>query len=110
MWYGVRASAINFANRYRKRGARTIADVIRAWAPSEENNTENYIRFVGKESGFPTDHPMKLDSPLVLLRVLRAMFRMENGRPTPKTDWVTEAELRLGVVSAAKYLGVPLDI
>ena len=86
MVYGYRAAFIIMAKTYRGRGIRTIADIIRTFAPSTENNTEAYIRYVEKEMkaqfGYIRDTEMPeptSDSFLYWNGLVTAMTIYENG-------------------------------
>lgn len=54
-YYGWRAAIIIITKSYRALGLRTISQIIRRWAPSNENDTETYIGFVEKYSGVNRD-------------------------------------------------------
>lgn len=54
VYYGLRA-AIVLLNRYIKFGYNTPAKIISRWAPSTENNTVNYIKYVCFHAGFTRD-------------------------------------------------------
>lgn len=54
----------------------TLANVIATWAPSSENDTNNYIDFVSKQTGIS---PMKVLSPADLDKVIPAMSTMEGN-------------------------------
>lgn len=45
VWWGVRAAML-ILKKYRKRGLVTIEQIISTWAPSSENDTEAYIKFI----------------------------------------------------------------
>jgi hypothetical protein len=98
MRYGIRASALLLANYYRRRKLRTIRAVISRWAPPVENDTESYIANVGVVSGLPVNRRMKIDHPDVLLRILRGIFRHENGRMNQHADWLKDEEIWQGIL------------
>ncbi len=52
MAYGYRAAFVTLAI-YLSRSWNTIEKIISRWAPSSENNTDNYIKNVEKYSGVP---------------------------------------------------------
>jgi hypothetical protein len=47
--WGYRAAFIIMGKSYRKRGLKTVSQIISAWAPGSENNTSLYISYVLKE-------------------------------------------------------------
>ena len=53
--YGIRAMIIILRNYQRKRGLKTVADIINRWAPPVENNTLAYINSVAKSVGVKPD-------------------------------------------------------
>lgn len=87
--YGYRAAAKIIAS-YRRRGLQTVAEIIGAWAPSNENDTANYIRFVSQQTGLPAYWPVS-DGDLPPL--LRAMAIMENG-----AKWAGHPSLSLDTI------------
>lgn len=52
--YGVRA-AYRLIQKYIRSGHSTIRDIVRRWAPPEENNTGAYIRFVAERTGIASN-------------------------------------------------------
>lgn len=66
--YGIRAAAILILRTYRKNNVLTISELVHRWAPSSENNTDAYIRFLCYSLGvFPFDVPKDLDEYVKLL-------------------------------------------
>lgn len=49
--YSIRACCYLLLRSYRIAGCHTIRKIISRFAPSSENDTENYIKFVSKKSG-----------------------------------------------------------
>lgn len=62
-----------------KHGLRSIADMIARYAPSCENNTRAYIDAVGRISGVDTTQPIDTTEACVMMPVVSAMSRVENG-------------------------------
>lgn len=50
VWWGIRA-AMMILSKYRKRGLVTIEQIISTWAPTSENDTEAYIKFICTNMG-----------------------------------------------------------
>lgn len=60
-----------------RRGIRTIAGLINAWAPPKENNTSAYARAVAGELRIEPDD--SIDVRVYLPRLVAAIIRHENG-------------------------------
>lgn len=65
---------------YRKNGLTTITDIIRRWAPDNENDTNAYIRSVSYETGFDADAEIDVRIQNVAIPLVRAIVVHENGR------------------------------
>lgn len=77
--YGIRAAAINFQTYRIRDGRDTIRKIISAWAPKVENETEAYIQAVAKEMEVGSDEVIDTSDAHVLLALIKAMIRRENG-------------------------------
>jgi hypothetical protein len=76
--YGYRALFINL-NSYFKSGRDTVTKIISSWAPSNENDTKNYIKFVSNQIGFPPD--VKLPNTEATFKAIgKAIATMEKGK------------------------------
>lgn len=64
LMYGVRALLIVLRTYYNKHNCNTIRKVISRYAPSTENNTEKYIKFVSDYLSIPPDFEMSLSTSL----------------------------------------------
>ena len=97
MAYGYRAAwktLQSYYNRFCRQGqAFTVRNIIRRWAPPNENDTEAYIRTVLTLSGIGAQEnllpPENTDSYHRLSKLLAAMTVMENGIRLHQVD--TEA-------------------
>lgn len=77
--YGIRAATLNFQT-YRKRDGRdTVREIIEAWAPGHENDTEAYIAKVAGDMEVGDAEIIDTSDPSVLLSLLKAMIHHENG-------------------------------
>lgn len=78
--YGYRAMFVTL-NTYQKRyGLSTIRAMISRWAPPKDNNdTEAYIRAVSSESGVPENSHITSTNKDVMIPIVAAMSRVENG-------------------------------
>lgn len=84
--YGLRAMARNLANQKRLYGLNTIRNMLYKYAPPEDNNdTASYIAFVESKSGYDAREEIDFEDEHVLLNVMKAMIRMENGE-NPYSD------------------------
>ena len=65
--FGIRAACILVMRSYRKLGVLTIQEIIERYAPSVENDSDSYVRFVCQRLGcFPFDIPGRLTYPSLL--------------------------------------------
>lgn len=64
LMFGVRALLIVLRSYYNKYNCNTIRKVISRYAPSTENNTEKYIKFVCDYLCIPADYEFSLSSCL----------------------------------------------
>ena len=79
MAHGYRAMMITLQTYVRKHGCRTMASIIKRYAPPNENNTSAYLAFVCNEMGVPTTFEPDLRDKATLCALASAMSRMENG-------------------------------
>jgi len=101
MAHGVRAAACVLVSYFRKHKIPNLRRAIARWAPAHENDTELYLFNVSKWSGLSSDWPIKLDEAETLVKILPAMFRMENGQNDGK-PWVDAETIANGVAMAVK--------
>lgn len=88
---GLRAMARNLKNQQRLHGLNTIASVITKYAPESENNTAGYIAFVARESGFQANETLDLENDMQLIKIQRAMIKMENGVQPYSSEYLLSA-------------------
>ena len=78
--YGYRAIFVTLNTYQKKYGLSTIRTMISRWAPSKDNNdTEAYIRAVSSESGVPENSHITSTNKDVMIPIVAAMSRVENG-------------------------------
>lgn len=83
--FGLRALSILLRNYNRYYGIRTIKRIIARFAPNNENNTIAYIQAVCKATGFDDSKQLDLEDESVLLILMKAIIKHENGQQ-PYTD------------------------
>jgi len=64
---------------YGTRGVNTISDIASKWAPSNENDTAEYIRHVVRSTGINQDQKLNLNDPNVLAKLISAMASKEGA-------------------------------
>jgi hypothetical protein len=91
--WGIRA-AVKVLHSYQRRGIVTVRQTISTWAPTAENNTENYIGFVCRKAGVLPETRINLDDRDQVIAILKAMVLMECG-PVPEGtangNWLDDA-------------------
>lgn len=107
--HGIRAAAKLLQTYQTAHDLNTVEKIIGRWAPPEENDTGAYIMAVSIWSGFEKDEPIDLYHYDTALRILRAMFRMENGKPPEgEQDWYKPETYERGLRMAGLTPGKPL--
>lgn len=90
--YCRRAGAYLLMRSYRRAHCNTVGAVICRWAPSSENETDSYIHFVCKTTGFKAETKLCFDSDFA--SVLAAMEILEKGVPLEhRTEYFENAKL-----------------
>ena len=79
MAYGYRAAFVLLRTYRMKYGYNTIRKIIQRWAPSNENNTEAYIRHVSEWTGIDPDKLLAALDANSWMAIVAAMSRVENG-------------------------------
>lgn len=89
--WGYRAALKNMEHIQRKRGAKTIRDLIYVWAPPKDrNNTAAYVARVAQMMGVSPDTPLNLRDPKFAIPLMRAMTVVEAGKD-PYSDAIRQA-------------------
>ena len=81
MVWGVRAAIKNFKTWY-GRGQTTLRMFITTYAPSSENDTENYINFISRNTKIDPDKKFTFDYETVK-KILYYMFLLESQYQMP---------------------------
>ena len=79
MAWGYRALMRTLQNYRLRHGCRTVADFIGRWAPSVENDTTGYVRFVCQRMQVPSTFVPDVDDKRTMCLIAAAISRMENG-------------------------------
>ena len=85
MAWGYRAMFV-LLHTYSRNGCRTLRQMITRYAPPIENHTESYIAHVSRWAEVFPDAPLDTLDPAVMISVVGAMSRMENGVPAVDSD------------------------
>lgn len=81
---------------YGSKGINNVKDIVNKWAPSNENDTDAYIRHVVKSTKFSETEKLNLNDPAVLAKLISAMATKE-GR---------EVELLRG--PSSRFITIPV--
>ena len=79
MKWGYRSLIRTLQNYRKKHGCNTVADFIRRWAPSNENDTTAYILSVCKYLGIPSAFVPDVDDRETMCALAAAISKHENG-------------------------------
>ena len=79
MKWGYRALIRTLQNYRKRHGCMTIADFIRRWAPSQENNATAYIKSVCNQLGVPSVFVPDIDDRDTMCAFAAAISLHENG-------------------------------
>lgn len=100
--HGIRALGRNLLS-YQRQGIDTVSDIINRWAPpSDNNNTEAYIKAVCAQLGVTADQQLDASNPDTLKALCAAIIHHENGSQ-PYTD----QQLSTGVSAAIGLSQLP---
>lgn len=78
--HGIRALAALLLTYQRRYGIKTIAAVVRRWAPPTENDTAAYVEAVSRATGYDAETPLDFADPGVLTGLAKAIIQHENGQ------------------------------
>lgn len=91
---GIRALARNLKAYQLRHGDQTIADLIKRWAPPNENNTQAYIAAVAAETGIDATANVNLNDQTTLAKITAAIIRHENGQQPYDAGLIADAVAR----------------
>lgn len=86
MAYGYRAIFVLLRTYQRAYGKNTIAEMIARYAPPCENHTQAYIDTVSELSGVPATSHVTTTNADVMIPIVAAMSRVENGTDAVMQD------------------------
>lgn len=72
------------------RGINTISDIAKKWAPSNENDTEAYIRHLVKSTGIGAREALNLNDPSILAKLISGMSSKEGAGNRVSEDTVMQ--------------------
>ena len=79
MAWGYRAMFVLLDTYHQRYGLNTIRGMISRYAPPSENNTAAYIAAISEWTGLSADEPLDTRSRKVMVPIVMAMSRIENG-------------------------------
>ena len=68
---------------YKSRGIVKLSDIVKKWAPPNENDTAGYIAKVARDTGWSPDQAIDVSDPGQAGRLIAAMARRETGDLDP---------------------------
>lgn len=83
MEYGLRAAFVllrRYINHYHRCN---ITEIISAWAPASENQTQKYIEHVSTQMGCAPDALVRFEDAVTMVRLVDAMAYHECGQHVP---------------------------
>lgn len=83
---GLRAMMKNLANYQKLHGDETLNDVISRYAPSSENDTPDYIKFIADQTGIDPNAKIDLSNPTTAIPIAKAMVQREQGKDSLLPD------------------------
>lgn len=86
MAYGYRAMFVTLQTYQKKYGLKTIRQMVSRWAPEIENDTNNYVNRVSEWSLIGADIQVTATHKDVMVPIVAAMSRMENGVPAVMSE------------------------
>lgn len=89
--WGIRALAMVLRNYKRKYGICSVSGIINRFAPSTENDTAAYIRSVCTAVGCDADARLDTENEAVLLPLVKAIIRHENGKQPYSDEQILES-------------------
>lgn len=98
--WGYRALFVLLHTYQKKHGLHTIRAMVGRYAPPIENETGKYVQAVTNWSGIPADRILNTQDGTVMIPIVSAMSRMENGIAAVSADVGAGWELFIQTVNA----------
>ena len=98
--WGYRAMFMLLHTYRKKHGLNTLDGMIRRYAPPFENHTEGYLKAVCNWSGIPADRNLNTLDGTVMIPIVCAMSRVENGVEALRGDVEAGWKLFIQTVNA----------
>jgi len=95
--FGIRALAKILLSYQRKHGISTVRGVINRYAPSNENNTQAYVKHVADMVGASPDAPLDFGKASVMKPMVEAIIKHENGLQPYSTALIDKGLRMAGV-------------
>lgn len=97
--HGLRALMRLLLTYYRRHRLKTVGQIIGRWAPTIENDTFNYARFVARQMVVGVNADIDLTNAETLEKLARAIVRHENGSPPMgyPPDWYPDETWKAAV-------------
>lgn len=98
--WGIRALAkvlLSYSRVYPQdtpRDIDTVREIVNRWAPPVENNTGSYVNAVAHELGVGPDQVIDVTDEAVMVPLVKAIIRHENGRVIYGDDVVVDGVQR----------------
>jgi hypothetical protein len=86
MAYGYRAMFRILKTYIKKYNLNTVGEIIRRWAPGNENDTDSYIKAVSARTGISPGETIRFQDKETMLRLVAAMSYVENGMEPDVSD------------------------
>lgn len=80
MEYGIRAAFIILRRYIEKYKRNTVAFIVSSWAPSSENDTMAYVKFVCVKAKIPAHYVINYENKDIMIRLVDAMIQYECGQ------------------------------
>jgi len=87
---GIRAMSRILKTYQRRYNLYTINDIIAKWAPTTENNTNAYTKYVTQQVRINANDHINLNDNNLMFKIIRAMIQYENGYQPYSDDVIME--------------------
>lgn len=109
--YGIRAIARTLVTYQDKHGCRTVAQIIKRWAPPEDkNDTKAYIAAVARKVGVHPDTPIDVQDYAVAEPLVKAIIVQENGQQPYSQAQIDKGLLLAGIEPPRKPVAKTTEV